>query len=109
MKGLKKRICALVMAGTMMFGGACSVYAATFGDKNSGASSDEYVEFVYHGTAWNYKKSSYKSTYFVYTRNGRTLMKKTAYNGKVSGNVTDDIRWGDKYTTKFKWGHGAKK
>ena len=38
-----------------------------------------------------------------------TLMKKTAYNGKVSGNVTDDIRWGDKYTTKFKWGHGAKK
>ena len=36
-------------------------------------------------------------------------MKRTAYNGKVTGSVWDDLRWGEKYKTKFNWGRGPYK
>ena len=83
--------------------------AATFGNKYSGASSVETMQVRYTGSAWNYKKSRYKSTYFKYVRGSRTLLYRFVSNGKVTGSVWDDMRWGNKYTTRFYWGHGALK
>ncbi|BCU51839.1 hypothetical protein ACUW9N_000016 [Staphylococcus auricularis] len=83
--------------------------AYTYGNAASGASTDESWNIKYNGAAWNYSKSKYRSTSFKYVRSGRTLMIKTAYNGKVTGSVWDDIRWGKKYNTKFYWFRGARK
>lgn len=107
-KKMRKFICSMLVAATIVLGGT-TAYAATFGNDNSGASSVEVFQVKYNGAAWNYSKSNYKSTSFKYTRDGRTLLSKTAYSSKVTGSVWDDIRWGDKYTTKFNWSRGAKK
>lgn len=51
--------------------------------------------------------SGYSWASFTYSRNGVTLLTKTAYNGRVEGSVWDDlIHWGEAYTTKFSWNHG---
>lgn len=105
----RKLLSALLIASSISVVGMGSVQAATFGTSSSGASSKEVLQIRYDGAAWNYKKSSYKSTSFRYKRNGRTLLSRTAYNGKVTGSVWDDLRWGDKYTTKFSWNRGAKR
>jgi len=97
-----------LLAGTLVVG-AVSVSAASFGDSKSGASTKESYQIKYNGAAWNYKSSKYRSTFFKYTRNGKTLTNKVAYSSKVTDSVWDDLRWGDKYTTKFSWGRGAKK
>lgn len=99
----------MVIVGALAIGGANVAYAATFGNSSSGASSTESFQIRYDGAAWNYSSSPYKSTSFTYSRNGRTLMNKVAYNGKVTGSVWDDLRWGDKYTTKFNWNREARK
>ena len=80
-----------------------------FGNKYSGASTEEVLQIRYDGAAWNYKQSPYKSTSFIYTRNGKVLLQRTAFNGKVTGSVWDDIRWGSKFTTKFSWWRGPRK
>lgn len=89
-----------IAVGTL---GCSTVFGASFGNSKCGASSVEIAQFVYKGTAWNYKGSGYKKAEFRYTRNGKVLMHKVTYNGKVTGYVTDDVRWGKKYTTHFTW------
>ncbi|REH77760.1 hypothetical protein [Staphylococcus felis] len=75
--------------------GSTPAFAETFGNSKSGASSVESFQIKYNGASWNYKGSDYKSTSFKYSRNGRTLLTKTAYNGKVTGSVWNDLRWGE--------------
>ncbi|SDD32291.1 hypothetical protein SAMN05421663_10943 [Terribacillus halophilus] len=107
-KKTRQFICSMLVVGTIGLG-ASTADAASFGNSSSGASSVESFQIKYNGAAWNYSNSAYKSTSFKYTRNGRTLLSKTAYTSKVTGSVWDDLRWGDKYTTKFTWSRGAKK
>lgn len=102
-------ITTLCLTGLAITTPSVTANAATFGNSNSGASSTESMQIRYTGAAWNYSKSPYKSTSFKYTRNGKTLLSKTAYNGKVTGSVWDDLRWGNKYTTKFSWSRGSRK
>ncbi|WP_206168087.1 hypothetical protein, partial [Staphylococcus felis] len=102
---IKKVISSLLVVGTVTLG-STPAFAATFGNSKSGASSVESFQIKYNGASWNYKGSGYKSTSFKYSRNGRTLLTKTAYNGKVTGSVWDDLRWGKKYKTKFSWWRG---
>lgn len=109
MKKMKKIICSALLIGTIGLG-ANTALAANFGNSSSGASSVESFQIKYDGAAWNYSSSPYKSTFFKYTRDERTLLYKSASNGKVTGSVWDDlIHWGDKYTTVFNWGRGAYK
>ncbi|MED3625355.1 hypothetical protein P4482_07650 [Neobacillus thermocopriae] len=105
---MKQFIISALVVGTIGLGGN-TVFGATFGDSTSGASSEESFQIKYNGAAWNYSKSKYQYTSFKYTRDGRTLLSKTAYNGKVTGSVWDDLRWGDKYTTYFSWKRGPLK
>lgn len=80
--------------------------AATFGNSNNGASSVEQFQIRYSGAAWNYKKNSGKNyAYFKYSRNGKTLLTKYAYNGKSTGSVWDSLSWNGPIT-KFNWGNG---
>lgn len=107
-KKMRQFICSVLVVGTIVLGGNAA-FAASFGNASSGASSVEVFQIKYNGAAWNYSHSNYRSTSFKYSRNGRTLLRKTAYNSKVTGSVWDDIRWGDKYTTEFAWYRGARK
>ncbi|GAA5417549.1 hypothetical protein Pryu01_02623 [Paraliobacillus ryukyuensis] len=107
-KKTRQFICSMLVIATIGLG-ANTAYAASFGNSSSGASSVEVFQVKYNGAAWNYSSSPYKWTMFKYTRNGRTLLSRTAYSSKVTGSVWDDIRWGDKYTTKFSWDRGARK
>lgn len=107
-KKMTKLICSALVVGSIGLG-ANTAFGASFGNSSSGASTKEVLEIRYNGAAWNYSGSAYKSTSFKYSRNGKTLMNKTAYSSKVTGSVWDDLRWGDKYTTKFTWSRGAKK
>lgn len=103
-KKIKRIICSMLVVGLIGLG-TNTVYAAYFGNASSGASSVEVFQVKYNGAAWNYSSSNYAATWFKYTRNGRTLLYRIAYNGKVTGSVWDDlIHWGDKYTTHFNWG-----
>lgn len=104
-----KNVTSSILVASIIVMSSTPAFAASFGDRNSGASSVESFQIRYTGAAWNYPKSKYKSTSFKYARNGRTLMNKIAYNGKVSGSVWDDLRWGKKYNTKFTWARGARK
>lgn len=104
---VSKKITALLLALTLSVGAGSVVYAATFGTALNGASSDEVFYVKYDGAAWNYPGSGYSWASFTYSRNGVTLLTKTAYNGRVEGSVWDDlIHWGDEYTTIFKWNNG---
>ncbi|MDQ0480278.1 hypothetical protein [Hathewaya limosa] len=47
----------------------------------------EAIQVIYDGAAWNYSESDYKNASFKYTRNGKTLLSKTATSGKVTGSV----------------------
>lgn len=107
-KNMKKIARLLLVVGILGFG-SITAFAASFGDSSSGASSTESYQIRYTGAAWNYSSSNYKSTSFKYTRDGKTLMSKTAYDSKVTGSVWDDLLWGEKYTTKFYWSRGARK
>ena len=107
-KKVKQIICTALVAGSLGLG-TTTALAASFGSSSSGASSVESLQIRYNGAAWNYSNSPYKSTSFKYVRNGKTLTNKVAYNGKVTDSVWDDLRWGDKYTTKFSWDRGARK
>lgn len=106
---LKQVVSCLLIVGLLTLGSASVAFAATFGDSSSGASSVESFQIKYDGAAWNYSSSPYQYTSFTYSRNGKTLMNKVAYSGKVTGSVWDDLRWGDKYTTKFNWNRGPRK
>lgn len=102
-----KKITALLLALTLTAGLGTVAYAASFGNDKNGASSVEVLQVKYDGAAWNYSGSGYSWASFTYTRDGRTLLTKTAYNEKVTGSVWDDlIHWGDQYTTKFSWNNG---
>lgn len=107
---MKRKMKKIVLSGLILsvfsLFSTATVFAATFGNSVSGASSNEVLQIRYDGSAWNYIDSPYQYTSFSYTRNGKTLMNKTAYNGKVTGSVMDDLRWGDKYTTVFNWKRG---
>ena len=104
-KNTKKCIGALAL-GLVLVGGT-TAYAATFGNSKNGASSTEVLQVKYDGAAWNYSGSGYSWASFKYTRNGKTLLTKTAYDGKVTGSVWDDlVDWSDSATTRFSWNHG---
>ncbi len=102
---LKKSIGTMLVVGILTLGGVNTAYAASFGNSLNGASSEEVLQIRYNGAAWNYSKSGYKNASFKYTRDGRTLLSRTATNGKVTGSVWDDLRWGNKYVTHFSWNH----
>lgn len=105
-KNLKKSISTLAVAFILAVGIISVAYAASFGNKLNGASSTEVFHFRYDGAAWNYSGSGYKNASFKYTRNGKTLLSKTATIGKVTGSVYDDLLdWSDAATTKFSWNH----
>lgn len=94
----------LMVAFALTIGVTSMAYAASFGSSLNGASTEEVLQVKYNGAAWNYSGSGYRNASFKYTRNGKTLLSKTATSGKVTGSVWDDlIHWGDKYTTKFSW------
>lgn len=95
---------ALVVGALLV--GAGSASAATFGDSNSGASSVESYQIKYDGAAWNYAGSRWQSTSFKYTRNGKTLLSRTAYSSKVTGSVWDNLLPGETRTTYFNWSRG---
>lgn len=103
---LKKATTAGIVSLSMLGAGTGVAYGATFGTSLNGASSVEVLQVKYDGAAWNYKGSGYKNASFKYTRNGQTLLSRTATNGKVTGSVWDDLlRWGDQYRTIFTWNH----
>lgn len=102
---LKKSISTLMIVGALTLGATNMVYAASFGNSLNGASSTEVLQIRYNGAAWNYSGSGYKNASFKYTRNGKTLLTRTATRGTVTGSVWDDLRWGKKYTTYFSWNH----
>lgn len=101
----KKSISTLILVGVLALGAASTAYATSFGNAKNGASSVEVLQIRYNGSAWNYAGSGYKNAYFKYTRNGKTLLSRTVTKGKVTGSVWDDLRWGEKYTTRFSWNH----
>ena len=102
---IRKSIIALTFA--LALGITSVAYAASFGNSLNGASSTEVLQVKYDGAAWNHPGSGYSWASFKYTRKGVTLLTKTAYNGKVTGSVWDDLlHWGDEYTTKFSWNRG---
>lgn len=107
-KKMKHFIISALLVGTIGLVGN-TAFAATFGDACSGASSQEILQIKYEGAAWNDSCSPYIYTAFEYSRNGKVLLTKYAYNGKVTGSVWDDLRWGEKYTTKFRWWRGPLK
>ena len=102
----KKAISVLMVVVALTLGATNMAYAVSFGNSLNGASSEEVLQIGYKGAAWNYKGSGYKYASFKYTRNGKTLLSRTVYNGKVTGSVVDDLRWGKKYITKFSWNRG---
>lgn len=102
-----KKIASLLLALALMVGLGTVAYAQSFGDALNGASNEEVLQVKYDGAAWNYPGSGYNWASFTYSRNGVTLLTKTAYNGKVTGSVWDDlVHWGEEYTTKFNWNRG---
>ena len=102
-----KNIVKILMVLTLVLGVGSVAYASTYGNSMNGASNEEVLQVRYNGAAWNYSGSGYNWASFKYSRNGQTLLTKTAYNGKVTGSVWDDlVRWGEKYTTKFNWNRG---
>lgn len=105
-KNFKKSISTLVVAFILAIGITSVAYAASFGNSLNGASSTEVLQVKYDGAAWNYSGSGYKNASFKYTRNGKTLLSKTATSGKVTGSVWDDLLdWSASATTKFSWDH----
>lgn len=107
-KKMKHFIISALLVGTIGLVGN-TAFAATFGDACSGASSQEILQIKYEGAAWNYSCSPYLYTAFEYSRNGKVLLKKNAYNGIVTGFVWDDLLWGEMFTTKFRWWRGPLK
>lgn len=102
-----KKITALLLALALTVISGSAAFASSFGNDMNGASSEEVLQVKYNGAAWNYENSGYSWASFTYSRNGRTLLSKTAYNGKVTGSVWDDlIHWGEAYTTHFNWNNG---
>lgn len=102
-----KRITALLLVLTLTAALGSVAYAVTFGNDKNGASNVEVLQVKYNGAAWNYPGSGYSWASFTYSRNGRTLLTRTAYNGEVTGSVWDDlIHWGEEYTTHFNWNNG---
>ena len=95
----------ILLAGSLIMISS-SAEAGTFGSSYNGASSYETAQIRYDGAAWNYSSSPYKYAAFQYSRGGRTLMYKTAYSGKITGWVADDLRIGSQYTTYFNWFRG---
>ncbi|MCR5829004.1 MAG: hypothetical protein K6F93_01470 [Lachnospiraceae bacterium] len=103
----RKKILAILLALTLTLSFGTAAYAYSFGNELNGASSEEVLQILYNGAAWNYPGSGYSWASFTYSRNGVVLLTKTAYNGRVEGSVWDDLfHWGDEYTTKFNWNHG---
>lgn len=104
---LKRKMAAVSLAAALTMGGASAAEAATFGDSRNGASTVEVLQVKYDGAAWNYSGSGYRYASFKYTRGGRTLMHKYAYNGKVTGSVWDNlIDWSSNARTYFSWNRG---
>ncbi|MEL4029501.1 hypothetical protein [Caldifermentibacillus hisashii] len=74
-----KKTIALLFALILTVGLGSAASAATFGNAKNGASNVEVLQVRYDGAAWNYKGSGYNWASFKYTRDGRTLLTKTAY------------------------------
>ena len=107
MKQIKRRICILLLALSLLILGAFNVYAYEGGDKWNGASNYEYFQVMYKGAAWNYRGSGYNYAWYRYSRNGKTIQYKIAYNGRVSGSVWDNLLvWGNAGRTYFNWNRG---
>ena len=105
-KKTKNKLSAIVLAGALTLGGVSTAYAGSFGNHLNGASTKEVLQVKYNGAAWNYRGSGYKSAWFKYTRNGKTLLYRYVKNGKVTGSVWDNlVDWSKKQTTRFYWGH----
>lgn len=104
---VKKKMASVALVAALTVGGAATAEAATFGNSRNGASTVEVLQVRYDGAAWNYSGSGYRYAWFKYSRNGRTLLQKYAYSGKVTGSVWDNlIDWSDSQTTRFGWGRG---
>ena len=103
---MKRKVTSVLCALICVLSLALTVGAATFGNSRCGASSDHYLELLYHGKCWVYSDSGYKWASFKYTRNGEVLASRKSLGGVESATVFDDLRWGDKYTTKFNWNRG---
>lgn len=102
---LKRQFAALTLAAALAVGGASVAEADTFGTRSNGASTVEVLQVRYDGAAWNYSGSGYKNAWFKYSRNGRTLLTKTAFNGRVASSVWDNLfDWSSNQTTRFNWG-----
>ncbi len=105
---MKKRFSSILCA--LAFASALTVPASaqSWGNSKCGASNVEVLQVRYNGAAWVYSGSGKTWCWFKYSRNGRTLMQKTArYNQKVTGSVWDDlIHWDDAHTTKFNYNWG---
>lgn len=108
MKKIRNFICSALVISTIGLG-ANDTSAASFGNSSSGAATVESYQIKYDGAAWNYSSSPYRSTSFKYRRGNQTLLSRTAYTGRVSGSVWDDLRWGEKYKTIFTWSRGARR
>lgn len=103
-----KKVITLLLTLALAAGFGSATHAAvTFRNDLNGASSTEVLQVKYDGAAWNYDGSGYNWASFTYIRDGRTLLTKTTYNGKVTGSVWDDLlHWNKEYTTLFNWSRG---
>lgn len=100
----KKTVRGLVLATVLTLGATNMVaFAYSGGNSKCGASSKEVLQIKYDGACWNYKGSGYTYSTFKYVRDNKTLVSRKATNGKATASVWDDLRWGDKYNTKFSW------
>lgn len=107
MKNIKRKISAVLCAATIASSLSVAASAYSYGNSKNGASSVEVLQVKYNGAAWNYSGSGYNWASFKYSRNGRTLLQRYAYSGRVEGSVWDDlIHWDDAHTTKFNWNRG---
>ena len=103
---IRKYLSGVIVVSLLSLSLGLTAFAASFGNDSCGASSEEVLQIRYDGAAWNYTGSEYSWASFTYTRGDRTLMHKCVDEGKVTGSVWDDLRWGDKYTTRFSWNRG---
>lgn len=116
--------CAIAIS-SMILGGQATIPAQAAGPNY--AKSTEIAQFVYSGYIQfkpNYKttrSSGYhlnagkhvRQAYINYTRNGKSVIGGRKYTANVrsgsrivstSARAYDDLRWGDRYTTKFHYG-----
>lgn len=90
-KKLKNVILSVFSISMLLFPTVAS--AATFGTSTYGASTEEYGQIYYRGSAWNYRGSPYASVSAKYTRDGKTLDFVRVYGGKGYISAWDTLVW----------------